>query len=90
MSLIGYDWAPFGVDLATTDHEKTQRFVKDPASYVWQEGASVATESLVNNTEPYITVEHTLHILEVMEAARESGATGKRIDLVSTFKWPVV
>ncbi|MEO5600383.1 MAG: Gfo/Idh/MocA family oxidoreductase [Cyclobacteriaceae bacterium] len=90
MSLIGYDWAPFGVDLATTKESKTQRFVKDPGTYVWQEGASVVSGSLLKNSEPYITAEHALHVLEVMEAARASGSTGKRIELVSTFQYPVL
>jgi predicted dehydrogenase len=90
MSLIGYDWAPFGVDLATRSNEKTERFVKDPGDYVWQQGASVIAESMVNRTEPLITVEHALHVLEVMEAARESEKSGKRIDLVSDFKYPVL
>ena len=90
MSLIGYDWAPFGVDLATRSNEKTERFVKDPGEYVWQQGASVIAESMVKNTEPLITAEHALHVLEVMEAARESEKSGKRIDLVSGFKYPVL
>ena len=90
MSLIGYDWAPFGVDLATKANEKTQRFVKDPESYVWQEGATVIAESLVKGSEPLITAQHALHVLEVMEAARESEKTGRRVDLKSAFKYPVV
>jgi predicted dehydrogenase len=90
MGLVGYDWAPFGVDLATLDHEKPQRFVPDPGKYVWQEGASVISESLVKGTDPLINVEHALHVLEIMEAARESQKLGRRIKLQSTFKWPVV
>ena len=90
MALIGYDWAPYGVDLATADNEKGERFVKDPETYVWQQGASVVSESLLTGKEPYINVEHALHVLEIMEAARESGKTGKKIDLVSKFKYPVV
>lgn len=90
MCLIGYDWAPFGVDLATTEDEKGKRYVQDPGSYVWQQGASVISESLVTKKEPYITAEHALHVLEVIEAARESGRTGRKIDLVSKFQWPVV
>lgn len=90
MSLIGYDWAPFGVDLATTDNEKTQRLVKDPGTYVWQEGASVIAESMVKEKEPLITAEHALHVLEIMEAARESERSGKRIDLTSIFRYPVL
>ncbi len=91
MHLIGYDWAPFGVDMATFEHdEKTIRYANDTSDYVWQEGASVVAKSLATNTEPLITVEHSLHVLEIIEAARTSQADGKRIALQSTFKWPVV
>jgi predicted dehydrogenase len=90
MGLVGYDWAPFGVDLATLDHETPQRFVPDPGTYVWQQGASVIAEALVTGSEPLIAAEHALHVLEIIEAARESGTSGRRIPLVSTFKWPVV
>jgi predicted dehydrogenase len=89
MGLVGYDWAPFGVDLATLDHETPQRFVPDPGTYVWQQGASVIAESLVTGSEPLIAAEHALHVLEIIEAARESGTSGRKVPLVSTFKWPV-
>ncbi len=90
MNLVGYDWAPFGVDMATVENEKTVRYVPDPGTYVWQQGASVICESLVTGIEPLINAEHALHVLEVMQAARESQATGKRIALQSTFPYPVV
>lgn len=90
MGLVGYDWAPFGVDLATLDHETPERFVPDPGAYAWQQGASVISEALVTGKEPLIAAEHALHVLEIIEAARESGNTGKRIQLQSAFKWPVV
>ena len=90
MGLVGYDWAPFGVDLATSFTEPPKRFVEDPGTYVWQQGASVISAALVTGKEPLIAVEHALHVLEIIEAARESGSSGKRIELQSTFKWPVV
>lgn len=90
MALVGYDWAPNGVDLATLDHEKAQRFLPDPGAYVWQQGATVISESLATGKEPLINVLHALHVLEIMEAARESQKTGRRITLQSDFKWPVV
>lgn len=90
MALVGYDWAPNGVDLATLDHEKAQRFLPDPGTYVWQQGATVISESLVTGKEPLINVLHALHVLEIMEAARESQKTGKRVSLQSDFKWPIV
>jgi predicted dehydrogenase len=90
MNLVGYDWAPFGVDMATTDNEKTERHVPDAGSYVWQQGASVIAESLSTGVEPIINAEHALHVLEIMEAARLSQATGKRVKLNSVFPYPVV
>ena len=90
MSLVGYDWAPFGVDLATLENEKGARYVPDPETYVWEQGASVISESLAKGTEPLINAEHALHVLEIMESARESQATGRRITLQSVFPYPVV
>lgn len=90
MSLVGYDWAPWGVDMVTKDHEKPERFLPDPGTYVWQEGASKICEAMVNGSEPLINAEHALHVLEIIEATRESQKSGKRIPLKSKFKWPVV
>ena len=90
MGLVGYDWAPFGVDLAISYTEPPVRYVEDPGSYVWQQGATVISESLVNHIEPRINAEHALHVLEVIEAARESSATGKKIMLKSKFPWPMI
>lgn len=90
MGLVGYDWAPFGVDLATSFTEPPVRHAEDTKGYVWQQGATVISESMVNGTEPLIAAEHALHVLEIIEAARKSGETGKKIALKSTFKFPVV
>ena len=90
MGLVGYDWAPFGVDLATSYTEPPVRYVEDPGTYVWQQGASVISESLATGVEPLINAEHALHVLEIIEAARASGSTGKKIMLQSKFKWPLV
>ena len=90
MHLIGYDWAPFGVDMATRENDqKTIRYATDTGDYVWQEGASVIAESLVKDTEPLIQTEHSLHVLEIIEAARKSQKEGRRIALASTFEWPI-
>lgn len=90
MHLIGYDWAPGGVDVATKEKEETTRYVEDPGTYVWQEGASVIAKCLVTGQEPLIDVEHSLHVLEIIEAARKSEKTRKRISLESKFKWPMI
>ncbi|MBS1948077.1 MAG: Gfo/Idh/MocA family oxidoreductase [Bacteroidetes bacterium] len=89
MRLIGYDWETNGVVLDNSWTEPAKLLSTDKGGYEWQEGARVTGESIVNGTEPRINVEHALHVLEIIEAARESSATGKKIMLQSTFKWPM-
>jgi predicted dehydrogenase len=90
MGLVGYDWGPRAVDLATNDQPAFRRFVADPHDYVWQQGASLAARSLATGERTLFTPEHALHVLEIIGAARESQATGRRVTLRSSFRWPVV
>lgn len=90
MGLVGYDWAPRGVDLATKAQPAMARHSEDAKSYAWQGGAALAAECLATGRETPFTPEHALHVVEIITAARESQATGRRIALTSTFKWPVV
>jgi predicted dehydrogenase len=41
MGLVGYDWDPRAVDLATEQQPNYKRYVPDKGNYVWQQGASV-------------------------------------------------
>lgn len=90
MRMIGYDWETNGVILDDSWEKPGQLHEKETGGYVWQEGATKVAESILNKTEPLINVEHALHVLEIIEAARKSSASGMRIPLVSSFKWPVV
>jgi predicted dehydrogenase len=89
MGMVGYDWEPLGVDLATHDEPQLKRYATDPEGYIWQQGAALAAECLSTGKELLVTPEHALHVLEIITAARESSATGRRIDLESTFRWPL-
>ena len=90
MGLVGYDWEPLGVDLATKEAPQMQRHVTDAQGYIWQQGAVLAAECLATGKQLLVTPEQALHVLEIITAARESSATGRRIALSSTFKWPIV
>ncbi len=90
MRLIGYDWEPKGVVLDNSWSGPAELHQKDDEGYQWQEGATKIGESLVKNTEPLINAEHALHVLEIIEAARRSSATGMRISLKSSFTWPML
>lgn len=90
LGLVGYDWAPLGVDLGTHKQPKLERHVVDTEGYVWQQGAALAAECLVTGKELLVTPEQALHVLEIITGARASQETGKRIALTSTFKWPIL
>ncbi len=90
LGLVGYDWAPQGVDHATLAQPQTKRHATDAKGYIWQQGAALAAESLVTRKPLLVTPEQALHVLEIITAARKSQATGKRIRLTSTFPWPII
>ena len=90
MRLIGYDWETNGVMLDTSWDKPAVLMSTDKGGYVWQEGATKTGESILTGAEPRINVEHALHVLEVIEAARKSSATGTRIKLKSKFPYPVI
>jgi predicted dehydrogenase len=90
MHLVGYDWGPKGVDVATADQPKPERSATDTQEYVWEEGATHMCECLATGRTSLITPEHALHVLEIMQAARQSQETGRRVELRSTFRWPVI
>jgi len=90
MGLVGYDWEPLGVDVATEQSPQVERSVTDSEGYRWQIGAALAAECLVTGKELLVTPEQALHVLEIITAARESHATGSRVALTSSFKWPIV
>jgi predicted dehydrogenase len=90
MGLVGYDWAPLGVDLATHQQPKLERHVTDAKGYNWQQVAALAAECLATGKELLATPEHALHVLEIITAARQSQKTGRRVALTSTFHWPIM
>lgn len=89
MGLVGYDWAPLGVDLATHASPQLARHAVDAQGYDWSLGAGLAAECLATGKELLVTPEHALHVIEIMAAARQSSATGQRVELTSTFAWPL-
>ena len=89
LGLVGYDWAPQGVEWATPDQPALVRESTDPGGYLWQQGAALAAECLATGKELLATPEHALHVLEIITAARAASATGRTIPLKSSFAWPL-
>jgi len=89
LHMQGWDWSPAAVDVATRGHSILQPQCRDKWPYEWVGGARYVASCLLTGQESLITAEHGLHVLEVMNACHESQATGRRISVESTFKWPI-
>jgi predicted dehydrogenase len=90
MRLIGYDWEPKSVVLDNSWTEAPQVVQTDDGGYQCQEGATRIAGALSKNIEPRINVLHSLHVLEIIEAARKSSKEGIKVKLVSSFPFPMV
>ena len=90
MRLIGYDWEPKSVVLDNSWTEAPQVVQTDDGGYQWQEGATHIAGALSKNIEPRINVLHSLHVLEIIEAARRSSKEGIKVKLISSFPFPMV
>ena len=90
MRLIGYDWEPKSVVLDNSWTDAPQVLETDDKGYQWQEGATRIAGALSKNIEPRINVLHSLHVLEIIEAARKSSKEGIKVKLISSFPFPMV
>jgi predicted dehydrogenase len=89
MNLVGYDWGPAGVDLATKDEPMIKRYCTDRKGFTWEQGASYVAERLLTGERSLITAEHALHCIDIMSACVKSSRTGKYVDTRTSFEWPV-
>src|SRR5439155_112558 len=62
LGLVGYDWDPRGVDLATQKEPGFKRHATEKGDIVWQMGAWLAAESLATGKALLSTPEHALHV----------------------------
>jgi predicted dehydrogenase len=94
LTMGGYAWEPGEVSLYRGDRMKAPgRWetveIGEQEPYVWQSGATYIAECLASGEKPLLSGEHAVHVLEVMLAAQRSAQAGQRIQIASTFPWPL-
>lgn len=95
LTMGGYAWEPKEVSIYRGDQVKApgrwETFeLGKQEPYVWQSGATYIAECLAYGKKPMLRGEHAVHVLEVMLAAKRSAQTGQRIQITSTFSWPLL
>jgi predicted dehydrogenase len=89
MHVQGWDWGPAGVDVADHDQPTLKSECKNVGEYHWVGGARYVARCMLTGEPSLIQPEHALHLLEDMNACHESQQTGRRVEVKSTFKWPI-
>ena len=89
LNWLGYDWDPRGIEVRTTASEEWETRATDQQGYTWQCGGSYLARCMVEGIEPLMTAAHAYHTLEIMLGALESARSGRRMEIGSTFPWPV-
>ncbi|GHO82376.1 Gfo/Idh/MocA family protein [Dictyobacter formicarum] len=94
MTMGGYAWSPRDVSIYIGDQMKAsgqwETVWQGPDGYVFWGGATYIAECLAKGEKPLLSGEHAVHVLEVMLAALRAAKTGHRIQITSTFPWPLL
>lgn len=90
MQMLGDDWDPDGYELFQNHTGCWQVFKETAPDWPWTDGLNHLVECVRTGNRPLVTPEHALHVLEIMQAARQSQESGRRVAMTSSFNWPVV
>jgi predicted dehydrogenase len=89
LNLLGFDWGPRGVEILGLDGKIVDTRCRDDGGYKWESGAARIAEFLATEEGRPMCIDHALHVVDVMAAARESASSGRAISTRSTFQWPI-
>lgn len=89
MNLLGFDWAPGGVQVWTESQSVWKTLCTEQGGYQWQSGGGYVAACLATGVQSLMTGEHAFHVLEVMQGTLKSAETGQRVAIESTFAWPI-
>lgn len=85
VNLLGWDWAPHGVEVLTEECPSGEVLAVDPEDYRWEAGAAQLCRALATGATPRLSGEHALHVLDVMLGAHESALSGQRVAVTTRF-----
>lgn len=88
VQLLGDDWAPEGLELWTNASQRWSVFEGVSRNWPWTDGLTHLVDCVRTGSTPYITPEHSYHVLEIMFRAMESAQTGVVQEVTSRFDAP--
>jgi predicted dehydrogenase len=84
--MLGDDWDPQGYELWQNSAGCWQVFGETHPDWPWTDGLRDLVEALIAGRSPVLPPEHALHVLELIERARQSVQEGRTLALQSSFR----
>lgn len=88
VQLLGDDWAPEGIELWKNQDGYWSYFEGQSRNWPWTCGLTHLINCVQDGTPPYVTPEHSYHVLEVMFRAMTSSDSGHIQQVTSRFTTP--
>ena len=88
VQLLGHDWAPKGYELWTNDTGCWRRYPDREPGWPWTSGLDHVVDAARGAKKVSSTIDHAVHVTEIIEAALRSTADGRRHSLVTSFERP--
>jgi predicted dehydrogenase len=84
-NLLGDDWDPRGFELWRNSAGCWEEFEPVDPTWLWADGLAEMVHSLLEKRQPLHSLEHDLHLLEVIEASAKAAKEKRAIPLQSVF-----
>ena len=87
LQFVGQDWDPKGLQLWTTDTGCWQMFDQE-ATWPWTDGVRDFCASIIEETAGDLSLDHALHVLDIIDQALASLDGGMPMPVSSRFELP--
>jgi predicted dehydrogenase len=87
-NLLGDDWDPRGLEIWRNEAGCWEDYEPLDPTWLWTDGLREAVVALHDDRPPLADLEHDLHVLDVLDAARLSSEKGGAVALDSRFDLP--
>jgi predicted dehydrogenase len=84
-NLLGDDWDPRGYEIYRPDDAAWHRFASVDPTWLWTDGLRDLVDAVLQGRAPIATIDHDLHLLEVVAAARTAASERAAVPVTSRF-----
>jgi predicted dehydrogenase len=84
--LLGDDWDPRGFEIWRNSAGSWEEFEPVDPTWLWADGLAEMVHALTEGRQPLHSLEHDLHLLEVIEASSKAAKEKRAIAVQSRFR----